>query len=101
MIGSGTIAAEYHILYTAKTGKCPDIRVVRLHSHWIGKEEQIVDAALYDERTHLLVATERTGFEYGEIPLYFGMFLLQCFRDELAGSAGRIKLMADEFVRVP
>ena len=85
MISCRAVAAEYNILYTGQTGQCFHIRVVWLQRHRIGKEEQIIDLSVHNTRTHLLVTSQRTGFQNRKIPFNIGMFLFQCFKNQRTG----------------
>ena len=82
MVCRTAVAAEHDVLHTGKAGQRLHIRIVRLKGHRVGKKEKIVNLSVHNARTHLLVATQRTGFKDSEIPFHIRMFLPERCEDK-------------------
>ena len=101
MIRRRTITTENDVFHTCQTGQCLHIRIVRLKSHRVGKEEKIIDLSIHNTRSHLLVTSQRTGFQNCEVPLHFRMLLLQCFQNQSTCSTCTIEFISHQQFRVP
>ena len=101
MVCRAAVTTENDVLHTGKAGQSFDVRVMRLQSHGIRKEEKIINLSVHNARTHLLVATQRTGLEDGKIPFHIGMLLFQRRKNKGSRSARTIEFMSHKQFRIP
>ena len=110
-IGRRTVDGRRHVVERGQTQQGLDVHVVRLGRHRVPEENQGVDLAVGDQRTQLLVAAQRTGFEQRDpqIGKLFDLLatlvlfpvVAQRLFDHLAGRTRADQMVTAEFSAVP
>ena len=101
MVCRTTVTAENDILHTGQTSQCLYIRIMRLQRHRISEEEKVINLTVHNAGTHLLVTTQRTGFQNGKVPLNIGMLFLKSLKDKSSCSTCTIELVPHKQFGVP